>query len=56
MVATVTNPNMLTTTKTPGRLCVAAGYINRGISGSHGPSTNTTKINQGVIEPSLPVS
>ncbi|GAH08470.1 unnamed protein product [marine sediment metagenome] len=46
---------MVTTAKTidtriiPDILFVAAGYINMGISGSHGPNTNKTNNTQGVM-------
>jgi hypothetical protein len=38
----------VTATK-PKRLFLAAGYISRGINGSHGPKINTVKSIHGVI-------
>ena len=37
------------TRPSPHRLCVAAGYIRMGISGSQGPNTNIVKSTQGVM-------
>ena len=50
IVSTVTTPNTVVTSSTPGRLSWAAGYISSGISGSQGPSTKITKMTQGVID------
>ena len=49
MVNTVTAPNTRDTQTTPARLLLAAGYINIGINGSQGPSTNIVNRIQGVI-------
>ena len=51
MVVTVTTAKTPVTQKIPLTLWVAAGNISRGIKGSQGPSTNTTKIAQGVSDP-----
>ena len=50
MVISVTRPNTSATATTSQPLCCAAGYINRGIKASHGPSTKMMNIAQGVIE------
>lgn len=50
IVNTVTRPNTALTMRTPLRLSRAAGYINRGISGSQGPNTKMMKITQGVSD------
>jgi hypothetical protein len=52
MVNTVTTPKTRDTQTTPARLLLAAGYINIGINGSQGPSTNIVNRIQGVTLPS----
>ena len=48
MVEIVTTPKIEATSTTSIILCLAAGYIIRGISGSQGPKTNIVKSTQGV--------
>ncbi len=48
MVPMVTNPKTEATMATLSILFVAAGYIMRGIRGSHGPKTNTVNRTHGV--------
>jgi len=48
IVNRVVRPNTDTTTTTLGILCLAAGYITRGINGSQGPNTNIVNRTQGV--------
>ena len=50
IVINVTAPKMSATDNTSSELCCAAGYMNRGISASHGPKMKITKIAQGVID------
>jgi hypothetical protein len=49
IVMIVTMPNVKATITTPPVLCLAAGYMINGISGSQGPNTNMAKRIQGVI-------
>jgi hypothetical protein len=51
MVVTVTTAKTPVTQKIPLTLCVAAGNMSRGINGSQGPKTKTTKMAQGVSDP-----
>ncbi len=48
MVEIVINPKIEATIATSIMLCLAAGYIIRGINGSQGPKTNIVKRTQGV--------
>ena len=48
IVVIVTMPNNEPTRIMPTSDCWAAGYIEKGIKGSHGPSTKMTKSTQGV--------
>ena len=48
MVAIVTEPKIVATYNTLYRLLFAAGYINNGISGSHGPRMKIVKSTHGV--------
>ena len=50
MVRIVVRPKARVTRTTPNKLCLAAGYMRRGISGSQGPKTKMVKRIQGVIE------
>ena len=49
MVQIVTTLKTVATSTVPYRLCLAAGYINNGINGSHGPSTKMVNRIHGVI-------
>ena len=49
MVPMVAALKTTATSIVPDRLCLAAGYINNGISGSQGPRTKMVKSTQGVI-------
>lgn len=49
IVVMVTTLNIRVTSSTPTRLCFAAGYIRRGMSGSQGPSTKIMNSIQGVM-------
>ena len=48
IVRTVVKPNAAATKATPAMLCLAAGYMIMGISGSHGPNTKITNKIHGV--------
>ena len=48
MVAIVVAPKTPVTNTTPDELLFAAGYISKGINGSHGPKTKIVKRIQGV--------
>jgi len=49
MVRIVAKPNVTVTKTTPPTLCFAAGYMIRGIKGSHGPKIKIVKRIQGVM-------
>ena len=49
IVAIVTIEKRIDTVIAPEILCSAAGYITRGISGSHGPKTKMRNKIQGVV-------
>jgi len=51
MVVIVTTLNVAATITVPEILIFAAGYINNGIKGSHGPKRKITKRTQGVTLP-----
>jgi hypothetical protein len=53
MVPIVVNPKIEATKTTLSILFLAAGYIIRGISGSHGPKTNTVNSTHGVKPPNF---
>ena len=48
IVIMVTEAKAMVTKTTPVELSMAAGYINTGINGSHGPSTKIVNRIQGV--------
>ena len=48
MVKIVVTPKASVTKATPPMLCLAAGYINRGMRGSQGPNTKMVNRIQGV--------
>ena len=49
IVPMVTTENSIETIKAPAILLSAAGYITKGINGSHGPKTKIRKRIQGVV-------
>ncbi len=48
IVVNVVNVNTVTTRSIPEKLLLAAGYINNGIKGSHGPRTKIVNNTHGV--------